>query len=44
MKAGDIDPRGEVSHCFTVSDKALSIAGGALEAILRFMPAFPGQV
>ncbi|MDR3160634.1 MAG: EF2563 family selenium-dependent molybdenum hydroxylase system protein [Spirochaetaceae bacterium] len=36
MKAGDIDPRCEVSHCFTVSDKALSIAGGVLEAILRF--------
>ena len=36
MKAGDIDPRCEVSHCFTVSDKALAIAGGVLEAILRF--------
>jgi xanthine dehydrogenase accessory factor len=38
MKAGDIDPRCEVSHCFTVSDKALAIAGGVLEAILRFRP------
>jgi xanthine dehydrogenase accessory factor len=38
LKAGDIDPRGEVSHCFTVSDKALAIGGGALEAILRFAP------
>ena len=36
MKAGDIDPRCERSHCFTVSDKALAIGGGALEAILRF--------
>jgi xanthine dehydrogenase accessory factor len=36
MKAGDIDPRCEPSHCFTVSDKALAIAGGVLEAILRF--------
>jgi xanthine dehydrogenase accessory factor len=35
MKAGDIDPRCEVSHCFTVSDKALAVAGGALEAIQR---------
>jgi xanthine dehydrogenase accessory factor len=35
MKAGDIDPRCEVSHCFTVSDKALAVAGGVLEAILR---------
>jgi xanthine dehydrogenase accessory factor len=36
MKAGDIDPRCERSHCFTVSDKALAIAGGVLEGILRF--------
>jgi xanthine dehydrogenase accessory factor len=42
MKAGDIDPRCEVSHCFTVSDKSLAVAGGALEAILRFRPVFPG--
>jgi xanthine dehydrogenase accessory factor len=35
MKAGDIDPRCEVSHCFTVSDKALAVAGGVLEGILR---------
>ncbi|MDR2392588.1 MAG: EF2563 family selenium-dependent molybdenum hydroxylase system protein [Treponema sp.] len=36
MKVGDVDPRCERSHCFTVSDKALSVAGGVLEAILRF--------
>jgi xanthine dehydrogenase accessory factor len=36
MKSGDIDPRCESFHCFTVSDKALAIAGGVLEAILRF--------
>ena len=36
MKAGDIDPRCKKSHCFTVSDKALAIAGGVLEALLRF--------
>jgi xanthine dehydrogenase accessory factor len=35
MKAGDVDPRCEKGHCFTVSDKALSVAGGVLEAILR---------
>jgi xanthine dehydrogenase accessory factor len=34
MKAGDIDPRYEAAHCFTVSDKALAVAGGVLEAIL----------
>lgn len=36
MKAGDVDPRGEVSYCQTVSDKALAIGGGVLEALLRF--------
>jgi xanthine dehydrogenase accessory factor len=34
MKVGDVDPRGVVSHCFTISDKALAIAGGVVEAIL----------
>jgi len=34
MKIGDVDPRGIRSHCFTISDKSLSIAGGVLEAIL----------
>lgn len=36
MKAGDVDPRGERSYCYQVSDKALAIGGGVLEAILRF--------
>ena len=34
MKAGDIDPRCEVSHCYTASDKAIAVGGGVLEAIL----------
>ena len=34
MKAGDIDPRCKVEHCYTASDKALAIGGGVLEAIL----------
>jgi xanthine dehydrogenase accessory factor len=34
MKAGDIDPRGIRTHCFTISDKARAIGGGVLEAIL----------
>jgi xanthine dehydrogenase accessory factor len=34
MKVGDVDPRGVTSHCFTISDKAVAVAGGALEAIL----------
>ena len=35
MKSGDIDPRGQVSYCDTVSDKANAVAGGVLEAILH---------
>jgi len=34
MKVGDVDPRGVVSHCFSISDKALAIGGGVVEAIL----------
>lgn len=34
MKSGDIDPRGVRDHCFTISDKALAIGGGVLEAML----------
>jgi xanthine dehydrogenase accessory factor len=34
LKIGDLDPRGIVEHCFTISDKSLAIGGGVLEAIL----------
>ncbi len=34
MKIGDVDPRDDASYCYTVSDKALSIGGAVLEAIL----------
>lgn len=36
MKCADVDPRCTRDHCFTVSDKARAIGGGALEAILHF--------
>ncbi|HAM58388.1 MAG TPA: molybdenum hydroxylase [Candidatus Rokubacteria bacterium] len=36
QKIGDVDPRARPEHCFTVSDKARSVAGGVLEAILHF--------
>ena len=36
VEAGDIDPRCEVRHCFTVSDKARAIGGGVLEGLLYF--------
>ena len=35
MKAGDIDPRCEIGHCYCASDKALAVGGGVLEAILN---------
>ncbi len=34
VKIGDVDPRGEISYCFSVSDKARAIAGGVVEAVL----------
>ena len=35
LKIGDIDPRGEISYCDTISEKARAIGGSVLEAILR---------
>lgn len=35
MKSGDVDPRGVVESCYTVSDKARAIGGGVLEAVLK---------
>ncbi len=34
MKIGDVDPRATREHCFTISDKALAVGGGVLEASL----------
>jgi len=34
-KIGDIDPRGQVSYCYSISDKARAIGNGVLEAIIR---------
>jgi len=34
MKVGDLDPRGERKYCEWISDKALAIGGGVLEALL----------
>jgi xanthine dehydrogenase accessory factor len=36
MKCGDIDARCERNHCFTISDKARSIGGGVLEAVVAY--------
>jgi xanthine dehydrogenase accessory factor len=37
MKIGDVDARGDVQACFTISDKALAMGGAALEAILTYL-------
>ena len=36
MKSGDVDPRCRPDHCRCASDKALSVGGGVLEALLHF--------
>ncbi len=36
MKVGDIDPRNDLRLCSLVSDKALAVGGGVLEAILAY--------
>jgi len=35
LKLADVDPRGEVSACFTITDKSRTISGAVLEAILH---------
>lgn len=35
LKIGDVDPRDVREHCFSITDKALAIAGGVLEAVLQ---------
>jgi xanthine dehydrogenase accessory factor len=37
VKIADVDPRGEASYCFSVSDKSWAVGGGALEAVLYLM-------
>ena len=32
FKVADVDPRAKPEHCLTISDKALAVAGGVLEA------------
>ena len=43
MKIGDVDPRGVRDHCFTLSDKALAVGGGVLEAVLSTLNQLEGQ-
>lgn len=41
MKIGDVDPRATREHCFTISDKALAVGGGVLEASLFLLARRP---
>ena len=34
LKIGDVDPRGDPAACWEISDKALAVGAGALEAVL----------
>ncbi|MCL2140874.1 MAG: selenium-dependent molybdenum cofactor biosynthesis protein YqeB [Dehalococcoidia bacterium] len=34
LKSGDVDPRGDIAYCHTISDKGRTISGGVLEAIM----------
>lgn len=36
FKLGDVDPRGELDHCYTISEKARAIAGATLEGVMRY--------
>ena len=43
MKIGDVDPRGVPDYCWKISDKALAVAGGVLEAILVHLGRLPAE-
>jgi xanthine dehydrogenase accessory factor len=43
MKVGDLDPRGEREYCFSISDKALAVGGGVLEAVLVWLGRVRGE-
>ena len=34
LKVGDVDPRGDPSACWEISDKALAVGGGVMEAVM----------
>ena len=36
-KIGDIDPRGDPSVCFEISDKSRAVAGGVLETVMTWL-------
>lgn len=36
IKIGDVDPRNDRNYCYTISDKARTVGGSVLQAILRY--------
>lgn len=43
-KVGDLDPRGRRELCYAISDKALAVGGGVVEAVLTWLDgARPGE-
>ena len=43
MKSGDVDPRCKPEYCTTISDKALAVGGGVVEAVLYLSAKATGQ-
>lgn len=43
MKSGDVDPRDVPDYCSRVSDKAMAVGGGVLEALLSLTGALKGE-
>lgn len=43
LKVGDVDPTGDVRRCDTISDKALAVGGGVLEAVAYFLARRMGE-
>jgi xanthine dehydrogenase accessory factor len=43
VKVADIDPRGEQRFCWTISDKALAVAGGVIEAVFSMREAWKSR-
>lgn len=37
LKIGDLDPRADPRFCFEISDKALAVGGGVLEAVMTWL-------
>jgi len=43
LKIGDVDPRPDPSACFEISDKALAVGGGVVEAVLWHLSLVEGS-